>query len=388
MENPIEVELSNPQTPRPARPLLRTIMLVAIIASVIGGLIGGSLIYLLLLPGRSNVVARTSIPSGPINLSVETAVTEVVESVGPAVVTVINQLPPQRTFFGNLVPRSSTGSGVIISTDGYVVTNNHVVEGSESLEVILANGDVLSANLIGVDVYADLAVLQVDGLVPVAAPWGNSDGLRPGEPVIAIGSPLGDFTNTVTLGVVSAMERSIELDQDYNLEGLIQTDAAINQGNSGGPLLNTSGQVVGINTLIVRGSGNSGAVAEGLGFAIPSNMARAIAEQLIQEGYFARPYTGIRWVNVTPSLASRYRLPTEWGIFITEVDPDGPANKAGLRRGDIITSLNSETIDDDHPFRNVLFRYQPGESVTFTYMRETDQRTVDVVLGAMTSSPR
>jgi serine protease Do len=370
--------------PRATRVGLRTLILAVLCAGICGGLIGAGVIYSLL---REQPPAETDSSVNPvpeqtlINLQVDSAVTEVVESVGPAVVTVINHLPPQRTFFGNVVERTSTGSGLIISNDGYIVTNNHVVEGAQSLEVILSDGESLQADLIGVDLYSDLAVLQVHGETPKAATWGNSDLLRPGETVIAIGSPLGDFTNTVTMGVVSAMERTIELDEDYFLEGMIQTDAAINQGNSGGPLLNATGQAIGINTLIVRGSGT--AVTEGLGFAIPSNTASAIADQLIAEGFFARPYPGIRWVNVTPSLASRYRLPTDYGIFITEIDPLGPADEAGLQRGDIISAVNDEAIDEDHPFRNLLFQYQPGDRVTFTYLRGNAERQAPVTLGAM-----
>jgi serine protease Do len=362
----------------------RTLILVGLFAGICGGLIGAFATYSILREQLPADVVSGTLPTHEqtlINLQVDSAITDVVESVGPAVVTVINHLPSQRTFFGNVVERTSTGSGVITSNDGYIVTNNHVVEGTQSLEVILSDGESLQADLIGVDLYSDLAVLQVEGEIPKAAAWGNSDLLRPGETVVAIGSPLGDFTNTVTLGVVSAMERTIEIDEEYFLEGMIQTDAAINQGNSGGPLLNAAGQVIGINTLIVRGSGS--AVTEGLGFAIPSNTARAISDQLIAEGFFARPYPGIRWVNVTPSLASRYRLPTDYGIFITEIDPLGPADEAGLQRGDIITSVNDEAINEDHPFRNLLFQYQPGDRVTFTYLRGNVELQVLLELGAM-----
>jgi S1-C subfamily serine protease len=361
---------------------LRTLIIATLLSGIFGGVIGAGVILILDREPAPPVPEIATAAPEAISRLVETAITDVVENVGPAVVTVINNFPPRRTFFGGLIESAASGSGVIISSDGYIVTNNHVVSGAQSLEVILADGSVLPAKLIGVEEYSDLAILQVDGDIVVPASWGNSDMLKAGEPVVAIGSPLGDFTNTVTQGVVSAVERTIEIEEDYFLEGLIQTDAAINQGNSGGPLLNTSGQVIGINTLIVRGSG-SGAVAEGLGFAIPSNTARAIADQLIAEGFFARPYPGIRWVNITPSLASRYRLPAERGIFITEIDPKGPAESAGLQRGDIITALSGELIDENHPFRNILFQYEPGETVEFTYIHEGTVRTADLTLGAM-----
>jgi len=162
--------------------------------------------------------------------------------------------------------------------------------------------------------------------------------LNPGEMVIAIGSPLGDFKNTVTVGVVSATGRSIDTGQGYQIEGLIQTDAAINQGNSGGPLVNLASEVIGINTLIVRGSG-IGAIAEGLGFAIPANTARAVAEQIMQKGYFSRPYMGIRWQSITPNIAAAYNLPVQWGVYVTEVTTGSPASKADLQPGDIITRI-------------------------------------------------
>ncbi|MGD2057250.1 MAG: trypsin-like peptidase domain-containing protein, partial [Anaerolineales bacterium] len=308
-------------------------------------------------------------------------VTNVIGDVGPAVVTVINHKQRGISFFGTPINRTSSGSGFIISDDGYIVTNNHVIDGAESLEVILADATTLPASLVGNDIYADLAILQVDGQMPAVANWGNSDALKPGETLIAIGSPLGDFTNTVTVGVVSATERSIEIDQDYALEGLIQTDAAINQGNSGGPLLNLAGEVIGINTLIVRGGGS--VVAEGLGFAVPSNTARAIAEQVIDNGYFARPNLGIRWVTITPTLANRYRLPVDHGIYITDVLRNGPAAKANLAPGDIITGIQDVPINSEHPFQNQLFQFEPGDQVSVQILRQGELLERDIDLGTM-----
>jgi len=169
------------------------------------------------------------------------------------------------------------------------------------------------AVIVGTDMYSDLAVLKTDAKAPAVAALGNSDLLNPGESVIAIGSPLGNFKNTVTVGVVSATGRSIDTGNGYQIEDLIQTDAAINHGNSGGPLMNLAGEVIGINTLVVRNT-NSGDVAEGLGFAVPVNTARAVAEQIIQKGYFSRPYMGIRFQQVTPDIAATYNLPVQWAF--------------------------------------------------------------------------
>ena len=199
--------------------------------------------------------------------------------------------------------------------------------------------------------------------------------------VIAIGSPLGEFRNTVTVGVISATGRSLDTGSGYSMEDLLQTDAAINQGNSGGPLVNLNGEVIGINTLIVRGGNGSSTVAEGLGFAIPSNTARFIAERIIAQGYFARPYLGVSFQTITPSIARRYDLPTQWGAYVTDVDRNSPAASAGLERGDIIVSIGERTIDEDNSYVNALFAYQPGDQVTLKVVRNGAEMSVDVTLG-------
>jgi len=285
---------------------------------------------------------------------IETAITQAVEKVSPAVVTV--------------------------RQDGYIVTNNHVVEGAKDLSVILADGRTLPARLINTDRFADLAVLKVEGNMPSVAVFGDSDALRPGETVIAIGSPLGEFRNTVTVGVVSALGRSLDSGQGYFIENLIQTDAAINQGNSGGPLVNLNGEVIGINTLIVRGGYGSSTVAEGLGFAIPANIVQSIVAQIIERGYFARPYLGIGWQEIIPSIAQRYRLPVEWGAYVTQVFAGSPAAQAGLRRGDILLQIGDRPIDATHSYLNALFAHRPGERVTLKVWRDGKILELDVVL--------
>ena len=212
------------------------------------------------------------------------------------------------------------------------------------------------------------------------ATLGNSDKLDPGESVIAIGSPLGDFKNTVTVGVVSATGRSIDNGNGYTIENLIQTDAAINHGNSGGPLVNLAGEVIGINTLVVRNSG-MGDVAEGLGFAIPVNTAQAIAQQIIQQGYFARPYMGISFQPINPAIASQYNLPTQWGAYVTKVELSSPADKAGLQENDIITKIGDVTIDETHSYINSLFNYKPGDTIPVTVVRNGEDTQLQVTLG-------
>jgi 2-alkenal reductase len=237
---------------------------------------------------------------------------------------------------------------------------------------------------VGADPFADLAVLKIEGTPPAVATLGNSDVLNPGEMVIAIGSPLGDFRNSVTVGVISATGRSIDSGQGYQIDNLIQTDAAINQGNSGGPLVNLAGEVIGINTLVVRGAGY-GTVAEGLGFAVPVSTARAVAEQIISKGYFSRPYLGIRWQLVTPRVARAYDLPVEWAIYVTDVLANSPASQAGLQPGDLITRIGEIAIDENHSYIDALFQYNPGDQVTVELVRDGRTRQVQVTLGETTS---
>ncbi len=312
---------------------------------------------------------------------IETTITNAVARVGPAVVTVVGSIPGEVSFFGRMSDQTVTGSGVFISADGFVVTNNHVVEGVQAVTVILADGSSLSAEIVGTDLYSDLAVLKVQGKAPAVAQLGNSDGLKPGESVIAIGSPLGDFKNTVTVGVVSATGRSIDSGKGYQIEDLIQTDAAINSGNSGGPLVDLAGEVVGINTLVVRGDGYRGTTAEGLGFSIPASTVQAVAEQIILKGFFARPYLGIRWQSITPNLAAAYNLPVQWGVYLTYIDPNGPAAQVHLQEGDMITKVGDISLGEANSFINALFKYQPGQTIRLDAVRNGQSFQVEVTLG-------
>lgn len=315
---------------------------------------------------------------------IQTTITQAVKKVGPAVVTVVGTLPGQMTIFGQTGDQTVSGSGIFISDQGYILTNNHVVEGTQDVNIVLSDGSQEKATIVGTDLYSDIAVLKTDGKVPAVASLGNSDVLNPGESVIAIGSPLGDFKNTVTVGVVSATGRSIDTEQGYQIEDLIQTDAAINQGNSGGPLVNLAGEVIGINTLIVRNSG-SGTVAEGLGFAIPINTAQAVAGQIMQKGYISRPYLGISFQAITPDIAAAYNLPVQWGVYITKVAVNSPASQADLQRGDILTGIGGVSLDETHSYINTLFTYKPDDQVTVEFVRNGQAHQVQVTLGESNS---
>ena len=377
----------------------KRLLLFIIAAIVLGGtalfgaLAGGVIAYRLMRQNEPVVVNQPSATTAAVvpvtttvqtltvnTIDVETAITEAVQNVGPAVVTVVATVPGQQTFFGYSGDSTSTGSGIFISSDGYILTNNHVIEGGKSYQIIYSDGSQNDASLVGTDQYSDLAVLKVSDNVPAIATLGNSDALNPGETVIAIGSPLGDFKNTVTVGVVSATGRSIDSGSGYSIDGLIQTDAAINQGNSGGPLVNLAGEVVAINTLIVRSTG-TGTVAEGLGFAIPINTARVISEQLIQNGFVSRPYLGISYQPISPRVAAVYRLPVQYGVYITDIYANSPASQAGLRIGDIITAIDNTNLDDTHEYLNILFQYSAGDPVTLTVNRSGKSIQVQVTLG-------
>jgi serine protease Do len=357
-------------------------------AALVGAAGGGYAVYNLMtridkatgpLPSQDLILSQAPSLLSIDTTKIETTIVEAVQRVGPAVVTVTGTVPGQVGFFGRISDETVSGSGLFISDQGYILTNNHVIEGALNLQVILSDGEQYPASLVGTDEYSDIAILKTESPVPAVADLGNSDILLPGESVIAIGSPLGEFVNTVTVGVVSAIGRSIDTGSGYQIENLIQTDAAINQGNSGGPLVNLAGQVVGINTLIVRG--NSGTVAEGLGFAIPINTAQAVASQIIQYGHLARPYIGITYQSITPQIAGAYHLPVQWGIYITRVAVDSPASQAGLMMGDIITAINEIPIDKEHSYLNTLYAFQPGDTVSLTIYREDRITELQVTLG-------
>ena len=383
---------------KPVLLFLAVLMLVGV-SAFLGVLVGVSHTTSQLLQNGAGQNVKQLIPTVGINApseagklvvsqtQIETTITQVVEQIKPSVVTVVGTVSGGMTFFGTAPDQQVSGSGFIISPDGFIVTNHHVVESANELHVILYDNTELPAKLINSDIFADLAVIKVDGQMPAIARIGNSDLLKPGETVIAIGSPLGDFRNSVTVGVISATGRSIDTGNGYQLENLIQTDTAINSGNSGGPLVNLAGEVIGINTLVVRGDGGSNAIAEGLGFAIPANTARLISEQIIQKGYFARPDLGVLQVQaINPRIASLYNLPMKWGAYVSRIDSKGPAAQAGIRAGDIIVRIGETSIDESTSYINALFAYSPNQSVSIGVYRENQAITFNVVLGEMSAS--
>ena len=264
----------------------------------------------------------------------------------------------------------------MISKDGYILTNNHVVGGADKLEVTLNDGRKLDAKVVGTDERTDVAVIKIEGKDLPVLPMGDSDALDVGEWVLAVGSPFG-LTGTVTEGIVSAKGRDGMGITDY--ENFIQTDAAINPGNSGGPLVNLEGQAVGINTAIVSSSGGY----NGIGFAIPVNMARQVCEQLMKHGSVTRGFLGLMIQPLTPELAKSFGLSDATGVLIGDVSSDGPAAAAGLQRGDVIVSLNGDPIKDNVSFRNQVAMMKPDTGVTLDVVRDGQHKSFTLKVGTL-----
>jgi serine protease Do len=270
------------------------------------------------------------------------------------------------------------GSGVIISPNGYIVTNNHVVDGATQIRVTLHDRRVLSAKVIGVDKLTDLAVIKVDARDLPAMSWGDSSKLEPGQTVLAFGSPFGYFQFSVTRGIVSAVNRQNPYSDDARkLGGYIQTDAAINPGNSGGALVDAHGELVGINTFIIS---NSGSFA-GAGFAIPSQIARATTDQIIKTGGVHHGYIGISMNDVTPQNAHFFNLSNATGAIVAQVTPDSPASHAGLQNGDVIQQLNGENLVNGSALQMAVADMTPGTKVQLGILRNGHSKTLDLTVG-------
>ncbi|AFL87710.1 trypsin-like serine protease with C-terminal PDZ domain [Terriglobus roseus DSM 18391] len=302
-----------------------------------------------------------------------------------------SDLPPQlRQFFGGggglgrgAMPqqqqlRHGVGSGVIISPDGYIVTNNHVVQGATQIKVTLHDRRVLTGKVIGTDKLTDIAVVKVDAHDLPAISWGDSSKLQPGQTVLAFGSPFGVLQFSVTRGIVSAVNRAAPFSSDARTPGgLIQTDAAVNPGNSGGPLVNAHGELVGINQMIAT---NSGSFA-GASFAIPAATAKAIADQIIKTGSVHHGYLGIAMNDVTPQNAQFFNLDQALGAIVSQVTPGSPASNAGLKNGDVITSVNGKPIENGGALQVQVAQLTPGTKIDLGVLRNGSRQNINVALG-------
>jgi serine protease Do len=380
--------------------LIGPLLAVALIAAVVTS--AGQLLILqaagLFAPdARPSAVTGQPVAQTTVQLDEESAVIRAAAAVSPAIVTIRTGgiAADDETGGGTgdpfTLPQTGVGSGIIYDAAGWILTNRHVVASSETVTVKLKDGREFQGNTYGIDTLTDLAIVKIEGSDLPVAPLGDSTTLEIGQLAIAIGSPLGDqFANSVTTGVVSAIGRSIIVNdeatgQPRNLRNLIQTDAAINPGNSGGALLDSLGQVIGVNTA-VAGS------AQGIGFAIPIEIAKPLLKQAIAGEPLTRPYIGIVYQSVDPQIKRQANLPIDYGAWISSRDGTGsgvtagsPAEKAGLQEDDIITAIEGQRIDVGHPLDNVLVRYKPGDKVTVAVLRDGATLDLEVTLGTRPS---
>lgn len=362
------------------------------------------------VPAGSNKAGGTKVNKNKASLNNES--TKAYNSTKDAVVSVINKQEVQSSdqgimgMFGGQISggsddsnssqnsgklqTASEGSGVIYKKSGnsaYVVTNNHVVKGSNALQVILSNGRKVNADLIGSDSATDLAVLKINSAdVKSVAEFGNSNSIEAGQDVLAIGSPMGsEYANTVTKGIISAKSRTLKSGTDGTLTSVIQTDAAINSGNSGGPLINMAGQVIGINSMKLAGS-NDGSSVEGMGFAIPSNEVVKIINQLIKNGKISRPSLGISMIDLsrvtTDQQKSVLKLPSSVtkGVVIMDVQSGSTAQTAGLQQYDVITKFGDTKVTNTSSLKSALYKYKVGDTAKVTYYRDGQQHTATLKL--------
>jgi S1-C subfamily serine protease len=382
---PVEAE---PRTP----PFLgRGLFALVVASSLLGAVVGGGgTFFLLRQSGALGAPTATEEATSGVNVSVQSesdAIIAAAARVSPSVVTIV-----ARGNTGQII-----GSGIVYDSAGWILTNKHVIASASQIDVRLPDGQAFSARVYGNDTLTDLSILKVDGSSGLpAAPIGTSAGLQVGQLTIAIGSPLGlDYPNSVTSGIISSLGRDITVTSDSSLSGstslhgLIQTDAAISSGNSGGPLVDASGRVIGVTTTLADGT-------QGIGFAIPIDIAKPIMQQALAGAKLARPFVGISYVSIDPGLAIKEKLPIDHGAWVHKEDdagnsieaitPDSPADKAGIKTGDIITAIEGRTIDASHPLEDILVQYAPGRTVSIELLRGSTYKTVLVTLGTRPQS--
>jgi S1-C subfamily serine protease len=348
------------------------------------------------------VQSSGSASSGPTSIDVA----EIYRRSGPGVVQITSTSDGQSSSdaFGNVVPgqsQSALGSGFVIDKEGHIVTNYHVVQGASQIEVSFSNQDTVDARVVGTDPSTDLALLKVDvdaqALTPLAL--ADSDHVEVGDPVVAIGNPFG-LERTVTSGIVSALQREVRAPNNFTIDHVIQTDAPINSGNSGGPLIDAAGRVIGVNSQIETGSGGGGNV--GIGFAVPSNTVKSVVAQLLDDGRVDRAYLGVSLQDIDSDVADVLKLPADQGVLVGAVQPGSPAARAGLEGGDtqvvvagesyqiggdVIVAIGDTKVTSVDVLRETIAAHRPGESVRVTVVRADGEReTVTVKLGRVPDS--
>jgi serine protease Do len=371
------------------------------------GVAAATTLTLLLGSSARAVTSDEKAPKRP--PGVTTSFAPIVKKVAPSVVRVDTSIKPKeremrggpgmdnpmfRWFFGEepgmrgpgqgrrlyTPPQRGVGSGVIVSQDGYLLTNNHVVDGADEVKVALQDGRKLTAKVIGTDPQTDVAVLKIEGEDLPFLEMADSDKIEVGDVVLAIGNPYG-MGQTVTSGIISATGR-MSLGLEY--EDFIQTDAPINQGNSGGALVDAEGRLIGINTAIFSPTGGN----IGIGFAIPTDLARYVMDSLIKDGKVSRGFIGVIIQNVTPALAKEFKLKEPTGALVAEVKPGGPAEKAGFKREDVVTEFNGKTVTDSHQLRLLVAQVKPGKTVPVKVLRDGSSKTLEVTTRELPGSNR
>lgn len=358
--------------------IIAGVLVAAMLAGFVGSAIGNAV-----FGGGSSTVFVGDRPSSAIDVSkIDTSKQMTAAEVYAANVNATVGITTQVTtnFWGYTTQSAASGSGFIYTADGYILTNFHVIESANSIKVTLYNGESYDAQLVGYDESNDIAVLKIDaeGLTPVII--GDSDKLNVGDPVVAIGNPLGELTFSLTTGAVSALDREVTM-SDYVTMELIQTDCAINSGNSGGALFNLYGEVVGI-TNAKYSSSSSGASIDNIGFAIPISSVRSIVDSIIEKGIVAKPYIGVSVSDVS-SEALNYGLPE--GAAIVSVTEGGPADKAGLQANDIVTAIDGETIKGKSDLSSAVSDHAAGDKLTLTVYRQGETLTITVEIGEQTT---
>ncbi len=368
--------------------------LICITILFIGFFLGGLTFYVLSTrTGTLGYLPDTGTPNVSRNImETSRAFTEIVSTVSPAVVNISATKIIQREtdalfddpFFDLFSPfndfgipkkwkEKSLGSGVIVSPDGYIITNNHVVEKGEEIRVTLFDGKTFKGKLVGADPKTDIAIIRIDASRLPTLTWGDSEKLQVGEFVLAIGNPYS-LSHTVTMGIISAVGRANVGIADY--EDFIQTDAAINPGNSGGPLVNVKGELIGINTAIFSRTGGY----QGIGFAVPSNMVRIIMDQLVQRGKVTRGWIGVTIQELTPELSKKFKAQRAQGALVSDVMKDSPAAKAGMRRGDVILTFDGKVVKDVSNLRNMVAQSKIGEAVEIGILRSGREYSIKVTI--------
>jgi serine protease Do len=364
------------------------VVTIALVTAIVSGSLSAAAVANLLRPGASG---QTSEPTGSsvsqVHIDESSAVITAVAHVMPAVVVI-----ESRSNGGVLGGANGTGSGFIFDPNGWILTNKHVVQGADEISVKLNDSRVFTGRVYGIDTLTDLAIVKIDATGLPAATLGSSDELELGQLAIAIGNPLGNFENTVTTGVVSGLGRQIQAGDangttSEQLNNLIQTDAAINPGNSGGPLINSAGQVIGINTAVNQD-------AQGIGFAIPINVARPIAQLALAGKPIARPWIGVYYKLVDAQVAKDLGLSVDHGVLIDKpvsgapaVFAGSPADKAGLVEGDVVVAVDGEAVDADHDLSTRILPHVPGDTVTLSVVRDGRTLEIEVTLGTLPATP-